>query len=105
MLISVGISFTIPLISMALMDYGLLNNNLSNVIKYSLEIFFITIAGQAIELLEVKYEAYLSTMVPYELTLKTFKKTMVLKLSDLNKINNTQLMGNISMDVKIYVVC
>ncbi len=44
-------------------------------------------------------------MVPYELTLKTFKKTMVLKLSDLNKINNTQLMGNISMDVKIYVVC
>ncbi len=39
MLISVGISFTIPLISMALMDYGLLNNNLSNVIKYSLEIF------------------------------------------------------------------
>ncbi|MBD5644275.1 ABC transporter ATP-binding protein [Clostridium botulinum] len=100
MLISVGISFTIPLISMALMDYGLLNNNLSNVIKYSLEIFFITIAGQAIELLEVKYEAYLSTMVPYELTLKTFKKTMVLKLSDLNKINNTQLMGNISMDVK-----
>ncbi|CBZ05055.1 ABC transporter ATP-binding protein [Clostridium botulinum] len=100
MFISAGISFITPLISMALMDDGLLNNNLSNVIKYSLAIFFITVSGQAIELLEVKYESYLSTIVPYELTLKTFKKTLLLKLSDLNKINNTQLMGNISMDVK-----
>lgn len=100
MFASVGLSFVIPLISKLLMDEGLLNSNIYNVIKYSASIFFITILGQAVELLETRYESYLSTMVPYELTLKTFKKTMTLKLSYLNKTNNTQLMGNISMDIR-----
>jgi ATP-binding cassette subfamily B protein len=99
MLLSTITSLLSPLINKHLMDDGLLAGSWTNVIKYSLVSFIIILLGQGVSFLETKYEARLSTLFPYDMSIMAFKKNLKLKMEYLNNTNYSETLNNLNMDI------
>ncbi len=89
----------IPLLSKQIMDKGLLVENLSVVVRYSLLVFSIVLLEQAIGLLETKYYSYINSVFQYSLTKMAFKHLQKLKIQYFNNTNFSEIMSNVGIDV------
>ncbi len=98
-LISSCISMIIPQISKDLMDKGFIPGNIQVVIKLSALTLLLVLTDQAIGMLETSNQAYLNTIIPYNLSKKAFKHTMNLKIQYFSNVGETELMNNINTDV------
>lgn len=98
-LLSSGISMILPLISKNLMDNGFISGNLTVVIKLSAVTLILVLFDQGIGMLETMYQAYLNSIIPYNLSKKAFKHTIKLKIQYFNNVGIIELMSNIGMDV------
>jgi ATP-binding cassette, subfamily B, bacterial len=96
---SAGISMLFPLLSKQIMDNGLLVNNFSVVIRFSLFTLALVLIDQGIGLLETRYFSYVSSIFQYSLLKKAFKHLLKLKLQYFNNTNFSEIMSNIGMDV------
>ncbi len=97
--VSAGINMLLPLLSKQIMDNGLLEKNLSVVVKYSVITFALVLLEQAIGLIETKYYSYVYSIFQYSLTKTAFKHIQKLKLQYFNNINFSEIMSNVGMDV------
>ena len=97
--ISAGINMLLPLISKQIMDNGLLEKNLTVVVKFSVITLSIILLEQAIGLIETKYYSYVYSIFQYSLTKAAFKHLQKLKLQYFNNINFSEIMSNVGMDV------
>ena len=95
---SAGISMLFPLLSKQIMDKGLLLDNFSVVVKYSLFTLALVLIDQAIGLLETKYFSYVNSIFQYSLLKTAFKHLLKLKLQYFNNTNFSEIMSNIGMD-------
>lgn len=80
-LISSFISMIIPQISKGMMDSGFIPGNIHVVIKLSVLTLLLVVTDQATGILETSDQAYLNTIIPYNLSKKAFKHTMNLKFN------------------------
>jgi len=96
---SAGISMLFPLLSKQIMDKGLLVDNFSVVVRFSLLTFALVLVDQGIGLLETKYFSYVNSIFQYSLHKTAFKHLIKLKLQYFNTVNFSEIMSNIGMDV------
>lgn len=97
---SAGINMLLPLLSKQIMDNGLLEKNLTIVVKFSVITFSLVLIEQAIGLIETKYYSYVYSIFQYSLTKTAFKHLQKLKLQYFNNINFSEIMSNVAMDVE-----
>jgi len=81
------------------MDKGLLVDNFSVVVRFSLLTFALVLVDQGIGLLETKYFSYVNSIFQYSLHKTAFKHLIKLKLQYFNTVNFSEIMSNIGMDV------
>jgi ATP-binding cassette subfamily B protein len=98
-LFSSGISMLIPQISKNMMDKGFISGNYKVVIELSVLTLIIVLIDQAIGIIETFNQAYLNSIIPYNLSKKAFKHTMNLKIQYFNNVGIAELMTNINTDV------
>ena len=96
---SAGINMLLPLLSKQIMDNGLLEQNLTIVVKFSVITFVLVLLEQAIGLIETKYYSYVYSIFQYSLTKTAFKHLQKLKLQYFNNVNFSEIMSNVGIDV------
>lgn len=97
--VSAGINMLLPLLTKQIMDNGLLEKNLTIVVKFSVITFALVLLEQAIGLIETKYYSYVYSIFQYSLTKTAFKHLQKLKLQYFSNVNFSEIMSNIGMDV------
>ncbi|PYG84366.1 ATP-binding cassette subfamily B protein [Ruminiclostridium sufflavum DSM 19573] len=98
-LFSSGISMLIPQISKNMMDNGFITGDTAVVIRLSALALALVIIDQALGILETVNQAYLNSIIPYNLSKKAFKHIMGLRIQYFNNVGITELMSNINTDV------
>lgn len=98
-IISSGLSILTPLINQRLMDDGLIEKNLSIIIKYSVYNLILIIIIQAIGIIETKYRSYIENLLSYNLEKEAFKHTLKLKISFFSSANYAEIMSNLRTDI------
>ena len=96
---SAGINMFLPLLSMQIMDNGLLVKDFNIVVKFSLITLIIVLIEQAFGLLETKYYSYVNSVFQYSLQKMAFKHILRLKLQYFNDTNFSEIMSNVGMDI------
>ncbi|GAB6086886.1 ABC transporter ATP-binding protein [Alkaliphilus crotonatoxidans] len=96
---SAGINILLPLVSRELMDNGLLKSDIVAVIRLAALTISLVVIDQGIGLLETKYRAYISSMLPYNLRNQAFKHLLKLKISYFNQKNFAETLNTIEADV------
>lgn len=98
-MVSAGINILLPLVSRELMDNGLLKSDIVAVIRLAALTISLVVIDQGIGLLETKYRAYISSMLPYNLRNQAFKHLLKLKISYFNQKNFAETLNTIEADV------
>lgn len=93
------ISIIIPLFSKKIMDEGLLMHNFFLIVRYTIVIFVFVLIDQIIGLLEIKYYSYINAMFQFSLNKVAFKHLLKLKVTYFNKVNFSEIISNIGVDV------
>ncbi len=89
----------LPLLSKQIMDNGLLAENLTIVVKFSVITFALVLIEQAIGVIETKYYSYVYSIFQYSRTKTAFKHLQKLKLQYFSNVNFSEIMSNVGMDV------
>lgn len=98
-LISSGLSILTPLINQRLMDDGLIEKNLSIIIKYSVYNLILIIVIQGLGVIETKYRSYIENLLSYNLEKDAFKHTLKLKMNFFWSTNHAEIMSNLRTDI------
>lgn len=99
MVISLGISMVLPLISKQIMDEGLLKKNFNLILKFSLFSFFIILLQRSVSVLETRFRAHINALMSYNLSKAAFKHLLKQKIQFFNNANTTEIINNIGIDV------
>ncbi|KNF10076.1 ABC-type multidrug transport system, ATPase and permease component [Gottschalkia purinilytica] len=97
--ISSVISILYPLISKQIMDVGILEKNLGIVAKLSIITLLLTLIDMSVGFIGTRYRSYLASVITYDLHRMVFKHLLKLKVSFFRKIDFTEEMNNINIDI------
>ncbi|QNU67998.1 ABC transporter ATP-binding protein [Ruminiclostridium herbifermentans] len=99
LIVSSGIALALPLISKEIMDNGFIKGNFNVVIYYSGITLFLVVLDKVIEYIKEKMRASLKAEITYSLFEKAFRHFEKIKLSELNKKSNTEILNNLHSDI------
>lgn len=97
--LSACINVILPIVSKQIIDKGLLDNNFSLIVNYSVFVLILVIVDQGIKILETANVAYVNSMIVYTLNKICFKHLLRLKLRYYNNVNTTQIVKNLDVDI------
>lgn len=95
-----GISFSNPIIIKWIMDRGMIEKNLSEILKYALLLLLLVMAEEGIGILQTRFFLNLHNDVVLNLYMKVFQKLLRVKVKYFAKHNPTELMNRLSTDIE-----
>lgn len=99
LIFSALISLVMPLINRRIMDDGLIAQNASVVIKFSLLLFGLSIVNSMLNFFKERTRVSMKGEIIFSLYQKAFKHFEVMKISEFNKKSNTEYYNNIYNDI------
>lgn len=95
-----GIGLFLPLVSKLMIDEGLIQKSLINVIKFISITFVLVMIAQIIKLIETKYQSYINAIFPFVLKKKALTHTFDIHINYFNNKNASEIMKNLDMDIE-----
>lgn len=93
------LSILTPLINQQLIDDGLIEKNISVIIKYSIYNLALIFVIQFLGIIETKYRSYIQSLLSFNLEKEAFKHTLKLKISFFAKTNYAEIISNLKTDI------
>ena len=99
LIISSLISLVLPLISKNIMDNGFLKHNYDLIVYLAILILVLAIIDNSIDLWKEVLRTKIKADITYKLFNKAFSHIEKIKISELNKTSNTEILNNLHSDI------